>query len=134
MTITAEMVTRPDSTYPVIIKPYKLDISQFGETVRDRMKFTISNVSEEDLSLKLVSIPFSVLSEINLPEMIEAGKSAEGEIVITKEMISEGFEKSFTFELSDEAKTRFTVPVKRTVKSPGASASTEDGKLPDAAH
>ncbi len=128
------MVTRPDSTYPVIIKPYKLDVSQFGETVRDRMKFTINNVSEEDLTLKLVSVPHSVLAEINLPEMIEAGKSAEGEIVITEEMISKGFEKSFTFELSDQAKTRFTVPVKRTVKSPSASASTEDGKKPGASH
>ena len=114
------MVVRPDSTFPVIIKPYKLDVSQFGEKVRDEMSFTITNVSEQDLTPTLVSWPPSMLEVVELPKKIEAGKSAEGRIKIREDKLSESFEKSFTFELNDESKSRFTVPVKRKVKNPRA--------------
>ena len=33
--IISEVVARPDSTYPVVIIPYKLDLTQFGEKIRD---------------------------------------------------------------------------------------------------
>ncbi len=115
--IFANVVTRPDSTYPVIITPYKLDISQFGETVRDEMKFTITNVSEEELQLSMVYAPNGVF-EIELPEAIPAGGKAQGVLKLKPESLDDSFEKSFTFELSDMAATRFTVPVKRTVRNP----------------
>jgi hypothetical protein len=69
-------VRRPDSTYPVIVKPYKLDLSQIGETVRDEMKFTIENVSETDLDLSLID-DRKDLFQLELPETIPAGKTAE---------------------------------------------------------
>lgn len=114
------MIVRPDSTFPVIIKPYKLDVSQFGEKVRDEMSFTITNVSDKDLTPTLVSWPYHELEVVELPDKIEAGKSAEGHIKIREDKLSESFEKSFTIELNDESKTRFTVPVKRTVKNPNS--------------
>jgi len=117
--ITTQVVRRPDSTYPVIVKPYKLDISQFGEKVRDEMKFTISNVSEQDLTLKMIYYQHD-LFEIDLPESIAAGKSAEGVLRLKDPALDMSLEKSFTFELNDDAASRFTVPIKRTVKSPAA--------------
>ena len=115
--IITQVVRRPDSTYPVIVKPYKLDISQFGEKVRDEMKFTISNVSEQDLDLSMVYFPEDLV-EIDLPASIPAHKSAEGVLRLKEPAINQSLEKSFTFELNDSNKSRFTVPIKRTVKSP----------------
>ncbi len=117
--IITEVVRRPDSTYPVIIKPYKLDISQFGEKVRDKMKFTVTNVSEQDLDLKMIYAP-NDLVEVDLPASVAAGKSAEGVLRLKEPALKMSLEKSFTFELNDEAASRFTVPIKRTVKSPAA--------------
>ncbi len=126
--IFANVVTRPDSTYPVIITPYKLDISQFGETVRDKMKFTISNVSEEDLKLSMVYTPDGVF-EVTLPQSVAAGGKAQGMLKLKPEAVHGSFEKSFTFQLSDVAGTRFTVPVKRTVREPDAQLTVKaDGK------
>lgn len=109
-------MVQPDSTYPVTIKPYKLDISQFGDKVRNEMKFTITNVSDQDLKLSLVSWPSSVLSKLDLPDKVKAGMSAEGKIELRDDALDEGFEKSFTFEVNDAAKSRFTVPIKRQVQ------------------
>jgi len=81
------------------------------------MKFTINNVSDEDLSLSLIAYP-SEYAEIELPEKVEAGKMAEGKLKIREDKLDESFEKSFTFELGDEEATRFTLPIKRTVKKP----------------
>jgi hypothetical protein len=117
-------VARPDSTYPVVIRPYKLDISQFGEKVRDKMRFSISNVSDEDLTLDLIAVP-TELAEIELPEKIKAGQSAEGVLTLTPEALDKSFEKSFTFELDDDQFSRFTVPIKRQLKNPGAQAGTQ---------
>jgi len=126
VSISADILARPDSTYPIQIKPYKLDISQFGDKVRDEMKFTISNVSDLDLELKLVAYPVEFAS-VELPKSIQAGKSASGTVKLTSAGIESDFEKSFTLELNDEPKSRFTVPIKRTVKSPVAAGNTPKG-------
>ena len=46
--ITANIEIQPDSTYPIVISPYKLNISQFGEKVRDEMTFKIERGFETD--------------------------------------------------------------------------------------
>jgi len=121
--INAHVVERPDSTYPVIVDPYKLDLSQFNEKVIDEKEFEIVNVSDEDLRLTLVSWPREYC-EVKLPKSIGRGKTGKGEIRLKEKGLEEPFEKSLTFELSDESKTRFTVPIKRSVR---VSAAT-DGK------
>lgn len=119
MQIIADVVRRPDSTYPVVFKPYKLDISQFGEKTRDEMKFTIRNVSDETITgIKIVRMP-SDLIELTLPDKIEAGKTAEATLRLKKSAIDKKFESSFTIELNDRAKTRFTIPIKRNLQAPG---------------
>jgi len=121
--ISTNVVQRPDSTYPVQIRPYKLDMSQFGETVRDQMKFAIVNVSDKNLGLTLVNCPDKLLS-IELPSELPAGGSIEALAKLTPGAVKTSFETSFTIQLSDDAKTRFTIPVKRTIKSPGQTAAT----------
>ncbi len=112
--ITSLIEIRPDSTYPLVISPYKLDLTQFGDKKRKKMKFTISNVSDHDLNLTMISFPAN-LAEIKLPKKIKAGKNAKGEIRLVGEGLKRPFEKSFTFEVDDSYTTRFTVPVKRNI-------------------
>ncbi len=122
--ITSNVVRRPDSTYPVIVKPYKLDVSQFGEKVRDEMTFTLTNVTEEPLTVTLVSNDKRFF-EIELPSEIPAGSSATGTLKLNSDAVESSFAKSFTFELDDEQKSRFSVPVKRTVKKPPKTLSSK---------
>ena len=121
MTIRSHILARPDSTTPIVIKPYKLDISQFGEKVPDHMTFTITNVSEQDLSPTMVSSSSSTFV-VELPSEIKAGETVEAVLKLREDALAESFEKSFTLELNDAASTRFTVPVKRVVKSPTTRA------------
>jgi hypothetical protein len=116
--ITTDVVTNPDSTYPVVVHPYKLDLSQFGEKVRDEIKFTIHNVSTQPLTPTLIYSPSDFI-EVTLPKQIGAGKTAEGTVKIRKEHLDKPFIKSFTLQMDDEKKSRFTVPVTRSQRSEG---------------
>jgi len=120
--ITAFVVSNPDSTYPIVIKPYKFNISQFGEATRDELTFEIHNVSPEDVEIKLVGMPVGMFS-VELPKKVSAGKSKEGKIKLNKDYIDEEFEKSITIELSDKNLSRFTIPVKRQVRIPGKTST-----------
>lgn len=106
-----------------MVKPYKLDISQFGEKIRDKMKFTLTNVSEEDLPVTMIA-DMPGIATIDLPSEIKAGQSARGMIVLNPDVLEDEFEKSFTFEVGNETKTRFTVPVKRSIKKPSTASTT----------
>jgi len=143
--IHSYVVERPDSTYPVIVAPYKLDLSQFGQKVRGKMDFTIDNVSDQDLKLTMVSQP-SDIATIELPKEIKAGKSATGKVTLTEKGIDLSFDKSFTFEVNDVKTSRFTVPLTRDrlgaeaepaadLKAggkPGTNADTKAGPKTDA--
>jgi hypothetical protein len=114
---------RPDSTYPVLFKPYKVDVSQYGETPRSEMAFTITNVSDSDLTVALAYKPDG-LFDVTLPKSVKAGKTEPGLVKLRPEALEQSFEKSFTVQFGDAAKTRFTIPVKRTLKSPALSQAT----------
>jgi len=113
-----EVMSRPDSTYPVVITPYKLDISQFGEKVRDQMKFKIANLSEEALTVTACSVPDDFVT-LTLPSSVPPSGSAEGTIKLKSDVLKKQFEKSITIQLGDAKNTRFTIPVKRSLRLPG---------------
>lgn len=112
--IMAEVVRRPDSTYPVVMTPHRLDLSQYGEKSKDETKFTIHNVSQEELELTLVSAPS--IFEVKLPSKIKADSQAEASVRLKEAGIDEAFEKSITFEVNDEQHSRFTIPVRRLLQ------------------
>lgn len=114
--IIATVVARPDSTYPLLMKPYKLDLSQFGEKLRDKIDFTIENVSDEKIDLSIISFAHEYF-DVNLPSSIDPGKKASCSLKLKKEAHKQNFEKSFTIETSDADKSRFTIPVKRQVRN-----------------
>ena len=117
MQIISQVTERPDSTYPIIIQPYKIDLTQFSEKVIKKKKFMITNVSDQKLEVSLISMPDD-LFEIKLPKSIKPGKSAKGELKLRREAYGDSFEKSVTIEVvgvDDEEATRFTIPVKRSL-------------------
>jgi hypothetical protein len=115
---SCDVLRRPDSTYPIIIKPYKIDLSQFGEKVRDQMKVTITNVSDKPLDIKIVAAPDELLTA-TFPKTVGPGMSADGTVKLTAGAVKKEFEKSITLQLSDDKSTRFSIPVKRALRMPG---------------
>ncbi|MCK4632706.1 MAG: DUF1573 domain-containing protein [candidate division Zixibacteria bacterium] len=128
VTIIANIVQRPDSTYPIVINPYKIDMSQFTDKVIKKAKFKITNVSDQKLKLTMVALPEGLM-KIKLPKSIDPGKTVEAEVKLHKDILGESFHKSFTFEMDDADKSRFTVPIKRTVKNMTKKAGKKAGKL-----
>ncbi|MDF1544688.1 MAG: hypothetical protein P1R58_06250 [bacterium] len=125
--IIAHIVQRPDSTYPVVMNPYKLDLSQFTTKVRDKISFKISNVSDIELHPTLVALSEDIF-ELELPDKIPAGGEAEAVLKLKKDALELSFEKSFTLQFDDEKTSRFTIPVKRTVRVAGNPPGTTAGK------
>jgi len=124
VTINADVMLRPDSTYPIVIRPYKLDVSQFGEKTRDEVTFSIENVSDRALKPTMVSWAGELMT-VKLPKEIAPGKTEVATLKLTAEGVRQAFEKSFTIQLNDEQGSRFTVPTKRTVKDANSLTSIE---------
>ncbi|MFQ6009235.1 MAG: hypothetical protein ACE5K8_09845 [Candidatus Zixiibacteriota bacterium] len=131
--IITNIVPRPDSTYPIVIDPYKLDLSQFSEKVVKKKKFTITNVSDQKLDVSLAATCDDFF-KLKLPKSIKPGKTEEGELELKKEAYGEPFQKSVTIEVvgvDDGKATRFTIPVKRTIH---IAEATPDTKTPPGKH
>ncbi|HEQ99859.1 MAG TPA: DUF1573 domain-containing protein [candidate division Zixibacteria bacterium] len=93
-------------------KPFGLEIIM-GEEDITGYEIEVTNVSDENLSMKLVSTSPSFF-DIGLPDKeIQPGKSdmIEVKLVNPEAHGTQGFNKSFTIELSDSSRTRFTIPV-----------------------
>ncbi|MBK7141543.1 MAG: DUF1573 domain-containing protein [bacterium] len=123
--IRTTVVNRPDSTYPLVIKPYKVDLSQFGEKGRSETNFTLINKTTSPLTPFMVAT-FPDHFDIKLPKTIPAGGSADGVIVVKPEMMEKAWEKSFTIELNDENHSRFTIPVKRNLRTQAQTSVPQD--------
>ena len=117
VSFTAQVVPQSDSTYPIIITPFLLDLSQTGEKARDAIEFRIANVSDSDLDISLIDLPEGYF-DLKLPTSVEAGETVQGYLKLREDVTEVSFEKSITIELDDELSTRFTIPVKRTSQSP----------------
>lgn len=118
VTIYANVIDRPDATHPIAIKPNMLDMSVSGGTEGDRFTFKMTNISKEVLSPILVDYPVDLM-QVRLPETLEPGTGANGEIKLHSEALEMPFEKSITIQLDDREATRFTIPIKRLVSLPG---------------
>ncbi len=97
-------------TYPVQIDPWSLCFNpEHPDTVED-IEFEITNVSDDPIALTRASWP-DTLVDFTLPWAIQAGESATASVRFDEETYTPDFYKSLTFELSDDARTRFTIPV-----------------------
>lgn len=123
MHIKAFVVVKPNSTYPIIIRPFLLDMSHTAEGDRTETTFSITNVSDSPLKPILVSSDPRFVN-ITLPKIVPAGRTAEGQVRLTRAGAARELGMSFTIELNDAQSTRFTVPIKREIKVVTTSTSS----------
>ncbi len=123
LSFLADVVRRPDSTWPMTVLPYKVDLTQMGEKVRDRITMTLRNVSPDPISLKFISVPEDLFS-VTLPAQIAGNESVKVELVLTPEAVKKDFVSSMTLEVSGKEEYRYTVPVKRKIKAMESVTST----------
>jgi hypothetical protein len=72
----------------------------------------IKNVSKESLRAKLVSYPPELVS-VELPqEALAPGATADIHVRVKSEIANKNQLKSFTFVMSDAARTRYTIPIR----------------------
>jgi|WetSurMetagenome_2_1015567.scaffolds.fasta_scaffold255327_2 hypothetical protein len=102
----------PDSTYPIVIKPYRLSVSRAGKLEIDEGKVTLANISDQDIQVKVIDAAYDYFT-VNAPKVIKKGASADLKIKLKEQGLSTPFEKSVTLELNDTPKSRFTIPVVR---------------------
>jgi hypothetical protein len=101
-----------DSARPVSVKPYRCELAKSSRAVIDSMSFTLTNQTNEDLSVALVS-SFSDECEIVLPDSIRALSSENGYVKVKPEYADLEFETSMTLLFSDQKASRLTVPIRR---------------------
>ena len=77
-----------------------------------------------DVRITLIRAPNNLI-ELKLPDKIKAGETAKAVLKLKKEAIGKKFETSFTIELDDRAKTRYTIPIKRSLQIPGKTAAAK---------
>ncbi len=128
VTIRANVIVDPDSTYPVVVKPHRIPVPT-GEIDVNNGEFTLTNVSDQDLNTSVVSIASEYFT-VEIPETIPSGETVTCSLFVNDEYPTNGssnlFEKSFTIEFDDPAMSRFTVPVYRSlIGAPGRSGSTQ---------
>ncbi|MEW5796438.1 MAG: DUF1573 domain-containing protein [Candidatus Zixiibacteriota bacterium] len=115
--IISYVVPRPDSTFPLRLEPFKLDISQYGEAVRDRASLEITNVSDKELAISLIA-GVEDIGTLTLPPTVGPGQTVTAELVLKPEALANELERSFTFEVGDEHHSRYTVPIRRKLRDP----------------
>lgn len=108
----AEILIDPGKSAPLVIGPEKVDVSQYNVKPRRKATFTITNKGASDYQLTVVdSVAKSF--EVVLPKVIKAGQTVEGQVIVRKSAVPTSFEESFTFELNDDGRTRYSVPIWR---------------------
>lgn len=115
LAITAYVLSKSETTHPVVVDPLRMDFSETDVKAPDYLEYEIRNVSEQDLHIRMISASNNYV-EIKLPREVGAGESVSGSVSITKAGLDESFAKSFTFELDDADSTRYTVSIWRQLK------------------
>jgi hypothetical protein len=109
--LSAYVYTDKDTAQPISITKnnvLKLTTDDLGKVFP--VRFT--NDSKEPLSVMIVDYPSEVVSITAPSGPVAPGKSGEIRVKVNSKLDRNNYRKSFTFELSDKAKTRFSVPIR----------------------
>lgn len=115
-----------DSTYPVVITPPKITITQVAGKERTSTTFSIRNVTDKEVVPTLVAEDNRFVA-VKLPKVVKPGMSAEASVELVSRGLEEAFETSVTLAASGgEAPVRLTVPIQRVLRTPGQDITTAD--------
>lgn len=110
--ISSELLPEPENAMPVSLSPARLDVSQFRAKPRLKAKFLVLNKGDVDLDILLVDYAEDYFT-VELPAQVKAGETIEGIIAIHEHLEKEEFDCSLTIQISDEERTRYSLPIKR---------------------
>ena len=107
---------KPEDHLPLSVVPFRFEFGHVPASGLDvdSIGFRIYNDKDHEVSIRVISQPIDGL-EIALPELIEPKSEGFGFARLRPEYKEKEFDCSVTFEMSDEAKSRFTVPVRRKI-------------------
>jgi hypothetical protein len=119
LSIIAHPIKDPDSLTTYTFTPYQIDMDASRPDAQKKpweYEVAVRNVSAEPLALTVVSRPDRFV-EVEVPNgEIKPGKEKTIRIRIEPEVADTLFTKSFTVEASDSARTRFTFPIKKSMR------------------
>jgi len=119
LTFTAHPVSDPDSIGMFSIMPPQLDLDTTRPDSQKKpweYEVAVKNKSSGPFALKVVSAPDRFI-KVDVPKgEIEPGNDEAIRIKIASEAADTLFTKSFTIEASDAAKTRYTFPIKKSMR------------------
>lgn len=107
---------KPEDNLPFAIIPYRFEFGSMptNDLEVDSIGFKITNDYDHGIGIYVVSKPLDGL-EIVLPEEIEAKSTGYGYAKLGPQFDGREFEYSVTFELTDDDRSRFTVPIRRKI-------------------
>ena len=123
MKFYANLITDTKADMPLQISPLPIDVSQFSATPRRSSSFLIENRGGQDLNITLVD-GNNKSFKIDLPGKVKAGESVEGKIEVKEDMLSKEFGESFTIQIDNPEKQRYSIPVKRMVRIKSGDAAS----------
>ena len=113
MKIHADIYGDPEQMSPLVLRPPAVELSVYNyKDMHETATFHIVNKSGRDYNLKLVDV-FNKPIEVELPKKVKAGETVEGMVKVRKELLNTNFLDSFTFEIDDDFRSRYTIPVRR---------------------
>jgi len=108
----AEVMVKPESAKPLVLTPDKVDVSQYGAKARRKGTFTLTNNGFSDFQISVVDSSNKSF-DVVLPKVIKAGQKVEGQVIVHKTAVPTSFEESFTLEITDDGRSRYSVPIWR---------------------
>lgn len=110
--IEAYVLPEGDSTYPLSLSSFVIDLSPLSDKPRLVAPLTITNLSSEKMSVQLIDT-YDQLFTIELPDDIEPGQTGGGAVHLTDLGAKSDFSKSFTIEADNFLRSRYTISVTR---------------------
>jgi hypothetical protein len=117
LTIEAEVMIDPEMSAPLKITPFEIDVARPGNDEHRYAVFLIENQGKQDYTVTLVDKAVDFF-EAKLPQVIRAGETAEGMVLVHRDPVKKEFERSLTFEINDASRTRYSLPVHRLFEKP----------------
>jgi hypothetical protein len=93
----------------MIVDPPFVEVAQ--DEVGKEFEVSVTNISDVPLTPRLVAGPYDVFEIDYSGKAIKPGGSANMTVRVRKDNAAKTAKKSFTFELDDAKRTRFTLPV-----------------------
>ena len=110
VSIITNVLKEPNENIPIVIEPDIINLSLPEHGISNKISFTIQHRTNDNLKTSLKSYP-DELFQIEVPNEIGAGKTAEGTLILKSVDSIDKIQKSFTIELNDKNKTRLTIPI-----------------------